>query len=48
LEIIICPLDVLNNDFGKVDEAMIHGVGRPCDLIFYFLGIVKSDLDEVA
>jgi hypothetical protein len=42
LEIIICLLDVLNNEFGEVDEAMIHGV------VSYFLDIVKSDLDEVA
>jgi hypothetical protein len=42
LEIIICLLDVLNNDFVEVDEAMIHGV------FFYFLGIVKSDLNDVA
>jgi hypothetical protein len=26
LELIIWLLDVSNNDFGEVDEAMIHGV----------------------
>jgi hypothetical protein len=36
-------LDVFNNDF-EVDEAMIHGVERPCKLIFNILAIVKSDL----
>jgi hypothetical protein len=46
LELIICFLDVLKNDFGEVDEAMFLGVDSPCELILYFLGIEKSDLGD--
>jgi hypothetical protein len=48
LGIIICFLDVLNNDFGEVDEAIFQGVERTYELIFFILSIEKSDLDEVA
>jgi hypothetical protein len=41
-------LDVLKNDFGEVDEAMIQGVERPYELIFCILSIVKSVLNEIA
>jgi hypothetical protein len=47
-EIKICLLEVLKGDFGDVDEEMFQGVERPCELIFYLLGIQKTDLDEVA
>jgi hypothetical protein len=47
LELIMCLLDVLKNDFGEVDEAMLEGV-RPNEFIFCILSIEKSDLDEVA
>jgi hypothetical protein len=42
----ICLLDVLKNDFVEVDESIFQGVERPCELIFYILGIQKSDLYE--
>jgi hypothetical protein len=48
LELIIFLLDVIKNDFGEVNEAMFQGVERPCKIIFCFLGIKKSDLDEVS
>jgi hypothetical protein len=35
-------------DFSEFDEAMFQGVERPCELIFFFLGIRKSELVEVA
>jgi hypothetical protein len=35
------------NEFVEVDEAMIHGVEKPCNLILYILAIVKSDLQTV-
>jgi hypothetical protein len=47
-ELIICFLDILNNDFGEVDEAMFQGVEKQCELIFFILGIRKSELVEVA
>jgi hypothetical protein len=34
LQLIICRLNVLKNDFCEVDEATIHGVKSPCELIF--------------
>jgi hypothetical protein len=37
----------LKNDFGEVDEPMIEGVERPCELIFGIQSIERSDLDEV-
>jgi hypothetical protein len=46
-DLIICLLNVLTSDFVEVDEAIFHGVEKPCELIFYILGIQKSDLDEV-
>jgi hypothetical protein len=45
-EHIICLQGVLKNYFGEVDEVMFRGVERQCELIFYILGIVKSDLHE--
>jgi hypothetical protein len=27
---------------GEVDKAMFQGVDRPCELIFYILGIQKA------
>jgi hypothetical protein len=35
--------DVLKNDIGEVDKAMIQGVERPSEIIFCILGIEKSD-----
>jgi hypothetical protein len=35
----------LKNEFGEVDEEMFQGVERPCELIFYVLGIERSELD---
>jgi hypothetical protein len=46
LELIWFP-DVLNNDFVEVEEAMIHGVERPCKLIFYILAIVKTTCTQL-
>jgi hypothetical protein len=34
-------LDVFQNDFSEVDEAIFQGVERPCELIFCILGIKK-------
>jgi hypothetical protein len=47
-EFIICLLDVLKNDLGEVDESLFQGVEKPNELILCFLGIEKSDFDEVA
>jgi hypothetical protein len=47
-ELIICLLQVLNNDFGGVDEVMFQGVERRWELIFCVLGIENSELVEVA
>jgi hypothetical protein len=44
----ICLVDVLKYNFGKVDEAMFQSVEKPFYLIFYILGMEKSYLDEVA
>jgi hypothetical protein len=33
----------LKNDFGEVDEDMIQGVERQCEVIFCILIIEKSD-----
>jgi hypothetical protein len=41
------PTGRLKNDFVEVDEAIIQGDERPSELIFYILGIQKSDLYEV-
>jgi hypothetical protein len=46
-EISIFLLNILKNDFGEVDEEKFQGVERPCELIFCFVVIKKSDLDEV-
>jgi hypothetical protein len=43
VELIICLLDVLKNDFVEVDEAMFQGVQRPCEHVM-FPGHGKSDL----
>jgi hypothetical protein len=40
------PLDILENDFGDVNEAMFQRVGRPHEHIFCILRIEKRDLDE--
>jgi hypothetical protein len=48
LELIICLLDVLKNDFREGDEAMFQCVERPCERIFCILDIEKRNLDEVA
>jgi hypothetical protein len=42
------PSNILKNDFVEVDEAMFQSVERLSELIFYMLGIVKSDLHEFA
>jgi hypothetical protein len=44
LDLIICLLDVLKNNFDEVDEAIFHGVERPCKLVLIFLGIKKAIL----
>jgi hypothetical protein len=44
----MCLQEVLKNDFGEVDEAMVQGVECPRGIIFCILGIEKSDLDEAA
>jgi hypothetical protein len=41
-EHIICLLEVLKNDFRKVDETIFQRIDRPCELIFYILGIEKK------
>jgi hypothetical protein len=43
----MCILHILECEF-EVEEAMLQGDERPCELIFCVLGIQKSDLDEVA
>jgi hypothetical protein len=32
-------LAAIKYDLGEVDKAMFRGVDRPCELIFYILGI---------
>jgi hypothetical protein len=39
LELIICLLEVLENNFRKVDVAIFQGVQTPFELIFCFLDI---------
>jgi hypothetical protein len=39
---------MLKNDFAYVDDAMFRGIERQREIIFYILGIEKSDIDEVA
>jgi hypothetical protein len=41
-------MSVLKCDFGDVDEEVFHDVERPCELIFYILGIQISHSKEVA
>jgi hypothetical protein len=41
-EIIICLLDLLKNDFGEVDEAMIECDERQYELIFCNHSMEKS------
>jgi hypothetical protein len=41
-------VNVLECDFGNVDETMFHDVERTFEPIFNILGIQKSVLDEVA
>jgi hypothetical protein len=48
LEFIICLLDVLENDFGEVDESLFQSVERHIEIILCFLGIEKSDFEEFA
>jgi hypothetical protein len=48
LELIICLLDGLKNDFFEVDEVMIQDFKRPWELIFCYLGIENSELVEIA
>jgi hypothetical protein len=36
------------DDFGNVDDGMLHGNQRQCKLLFRIQGIEKSGLDEVA
>jgi hypothetical protein len=42
------PTGRLKKRLGEVDEAMFHGVERPCELIFCILCMEQSELDEVA
>jgi hypothetical protein len=46
LELIICLLDFLKNDFREVDESMLQSVERLCELIFCILVIEYSALEE--
>jgi hypothetical protein len=46
-KLITCLLEVLKNDCGEVDEAMLQSVERPHEIIFCILSIEKSDLGEV-
>jgi hypothetical protein len=48
LELIICFLDVLKNDFSEVNEVTIQDFKRPWELIFCYLGIENSELGEIA
>jgi hypothetical protein len=41
-------MNVLTKEFVEFDEAMFQFFEMPWELIFCILGIVKSDLDEVA
>jgi hypothetical protein len=43
MALIICLLEVLENDFGNVDEAMFQSVERPNEHIFCILQILKKD-----
>jgi hypothetical protein len=42
-ELIICLLDVLENDFCEVDEAKFQGAERPNERIGCILSIEESD-----
>jgi hypothetical protein len=41
LENIIYFLDVLKNDFDEVDEAMLQGDERPCE-VFFLLSVHRK------
>jgi hypothetical protein len=41
------PSGGFKKDFGEVNEAMVNGIERPCEIIFCILGIEKSDFYEV-
>jgi hypothetical protein len=45
---IMCLLYILECDFDEVEEAMLQGVERPCELIFCILCIQRKDMDVVA
>jgi hypothetical protein len=47
-DLIICSLKCLKIDFVHFDEAIIQGVGRPCELCFSIPGMEQGDLEEVA
>jgi hypothetical protein len=46
-ELIICPLDILKNDFCEIDEAMFQGVELPLRTHVLYAGFRKKRLDEV-
>jgi hypothetical protein len=41
-------MEVLKNDFGKIDEAMFECIERPNELIFQILSMEKIELNEIA
>jgi hypothetical protein len=47
-KLIICLPEIIKKNFPEVDEAINHGVYRPYELVFCFLGIEKIVLDEVS
>jgi hypothetical protein len=40
--LIIFLMDVLKYVFGNVDEAMLQGIERPCEIIFCIVGVQKT------
>jgi hypothetical protein len=48
LELKICLLDFLRNDFGEVGKATVQCVENPWEHILCFLCIEKNNLFEVA
>jgi hypothetical protein len=47
LDLIICLLDVLINDFDEADEAVFLGVERKFEFILWFQDNEKSELVDV-
>jgi hypothetical protein len=47
-DLLVCVLDVLENNFNELNEALFQLVERSCEIYFCYLGIQKGYYYQVA